>query len=90
MKIVCTIIVLLIEVTLNAQLHIGAKAGVSIPNLEGNSEQSKGYTSRKGMYGGLIVTFQLTPSLYLQPEVNFSPQGWTKEGNAAGSIRCNQ
>jgi hypothetical protein len=71
---------LLIAVTLDAQLHIGAKAGISIPNLEGNSEQSKGYTSRKGVYGGLIVSLQLTPSLYLQPEVNFSPQGGQRKG----------
>lgn len=64
----------------NAQLHIGAKGGISIPNLKGNSEQSKGYTSREGIYGGLFVTYQLTSSLYLQPEINFSPQGGQRKG----------
>jgi hypothetical protein len=80
MKLFFTITLILFCLLANAQLQMGGKAGISIPNLEGNSEQSEGYTSRKGMYGGLIVSFQLTPSLYLQPEVNFSPQGGQRKG----------
>jgi hypothetical protein len=64
----------------NAQFRIGAKAGISIPNLEGNSEQSKGYTSRQGTYGGLILNFKLARLLSLQPEINFSPQGGKRNG----------
>ena len=80
MKLFFTTTVLLFCLSANAQLQIGAKAGISIPNLKGNSEQSKGYTSRKGIYGGLFATYQLTPSLYLQPEINFSPQGGQRKG----------
>jgi hypothetical protein len=63
-----------------SQILIGAKGGISIPNLKGNNEQSKGYTSRLDGYGGIIVNFQLTPYLSLQPEVNFSPQGGQRKG----------
>jgi Outer membrane protein beta-barrel domain len=64
----------------NAQLQVGGKGGISIPKLKGNSEQSKGYTSREGVYGGLFVTYQFTPSVYLQAEINFSPQGGQRKG----------
>lgn len=63
-----------------AQINIGAKGGISIPNLEGDIGKSKGYVSGKGTYGGLFVNFQLTPSFYLQPEINFSPQGGQRKG----------
>lgn len=59
----------------NAQIHIGAKGGISIPDLKGNSEQSKGYTSREGAYLGLVANFHLNKFLSLQPEINYSPQG---------------
>jgi hypothetical protein len=64
----------------NAQLQIGAKGGISIPNLKGNSEQSEGYSSREGIYSGLFVSYPLTPSLYMQSEINFSPQGGQRKG----------
>ena len=64
----------------NAQLRIGAKGGISIPNLEGNSEQSKGYTSRQAVYGGLFLNFKLTHLISLQPEINFSSQGGQRNG----------
>ena len=35
-------------------VNIGVKRGISIPNLEGNSEQSKGYTSRQDIYGRFV------------------------------------
>ncbi|MBX9781722.1 MAG: PorT family protein [Chitinophagaceae bacterium] len=63
-----------------SQIHIGAKGGISIPNLEGNNEQSKGYTSRLGGYGGIVANFQLSKYLSLQPEINFSPQGGQRKG----------
>ncbi|WP_281166893.1 porin family protein [Segetibacter koreensis] len=59
---------------------MGAKAGISIPDLKGNNEQSKGYTSRRGIYAGLAVNFKLTPLISLQPEINFSPQGGQRRG----------
>jgi len=80
MKIFYITAILFFCVSVNAQLHIGAKSGVSIPNLKGNNEQSKGYKSRLGLYGGIFINFPLTNSLSLQPEVNFSPQGGQREG----------
>ena len=80
MKTFCIIALLFFCLLANAQLHIGAKGGISIPNLEGNNEQSKGYTSGKGVYGGVLVNFQITKSLSLQTEVNFSPQGGQRKG----------
>ena len=64
----------------NAQLRIGVKGGISIPNLEGNSEQSKAYTSRQAVYGGLFLNFKLTHLISLQPEINFSSQGGQRNG----------
>ena len=64
----------------NAQISLGGKAGISIPNLKGNNEKSKGYTSRLDVYGGIAGNFQLTTLLSLQPEINFSPQGGQRKG----------
>lgn len=80
MKHTYIILFLVICFSANAQIHIGAKGGVSIPNLEGNDEQSKGYTSRQGVYGGLLVNFLMIYRLSLQPEINFSPQGGRHNG----------
>jgi hypothetical protein len=74
------IAILLFYLSSDAQIVVGAKGGISIPNLKGNNEKSKGYTSRLDVYGGLIANFQLTASLSLQPEINFSPQGGQRKG----------
>lgn len=80
MKTFCIIILLFFCFSLKAQLLTGVKGGLSIPNLEGNSEQSQGYKSGKGVYGGIFLIFPITTSLSLQPEVNFSPQGGQRKG----------
>jgi len=80
MKTFCIIALLFFCLSSTAQMHIGGKGGISIPNLEGDNEQSKGYTSRMGVYGGLFINFQINPSLYLQSEINFSPQGGQRKG----------
>lgn len=80
MKFIAVIAFLLSCLMLNAQINIGARGGISIPDLKGNNEQSKGYTSRLDGYGGVFVNFRLTRSLYLQPEINFSPQGGQRTG----------
>ena len=54
MKNIYTILFLFICFSANAPIHIGVKRGISIPNLEGNSEQSKGYTSRQDIYGRFV------------------------------------
>lgn len=69
MKNIYTILFLVICFSANAPIHIGVKRSISIPNLEGNSEQSKRYTSRQDIYGGLFLNFQLTKLQSLQPEM---------------------
>jgi len=62
-------------VLLSQSFTIGGKAGISIPNIRGNTEQSKGYTSREGAYFGLLVNKKISKYFSLQAEVNYSPQG---------------
>lgn len=64
----------------HAQMSLGGKAGISVPDLKGNTEQSKGYTSRLGVYGGVFVNIRFSGSFSLQPELNFSPQGGQRKG----------
>ena len=80
MKNIYIILLLSICFSVNAQLRIGARGGISISNLEGNSEQSKEYTSRQALYGGLFLNFRLTHSISVQPEINFSPQDGQRNG----------
>jgi len=54
---------------------IGAKGGISIPDIKGNTEQSKGYTSRQGAYFGLLFNRKISNYFSLQAEANYSPQG---------------
>jgi len=63
-----------------AQVFMGVKAGLSIPDLEGNNEQSRGYTSRQGGYGGVLINFKVNTLLSVQTEVNYSPQGGQRKG----------
>lgn len=62
-------------VSFGQTLTIGAKGGISIPNIRGNTEQSEGYTSREGAYFGLLVNRQMSRNFSLQVEMNYSPQG---------------
>lgn len=80
MKYIYAMLLLIICSPANAQVQVGAKGGISIPNLKGNNEQSKGYTSRQGGYGGLLINFKVTPLFSLQPEINYSPQGGQRKG----------
>ncbi|KAA9040594.1 PorT family protein [Ginsengibacter hankyongi] len=75
MKQIFIIALMFICIAANAQILIGAKGGISIPDLKGNSEQTKGYTSREAAYFGLVANFQLSKFFSLQPEINYSPQG---------------
>ncbi len=80
MKYIYSIVLLALCLSTRAQVFIGGKAGISLPDLKGNNEQSKEYTSTVGVNGGLFVNFPLTSSLSLQPELNFSPQGGQRKG----------
>jgi hypothetical protein len=80
MRTVFVITLLFFFLSSDGQLNTGVKGGISIPNLKGNTGQSKGYVSRQDIYGGLFANFKITHSLYLQPEINFSPQGGQRKG----------
>lgn len=80
MKTILLIAFLLYHLSPVAQFHIGARTGINIPALNGNNEQTGEYNSRLDIYGGLFVNFRINSSLYLQPEVNFSPQGGKRKG----------
>ncbi len=75
-----TVVLLCSCLLADAQIEIAAKGGLSLPNLEGNNEQSKGYTSRAAFCGGAAVSVGLSHRLSLQTELNFSPQGGQRKG----------
>lgn len=58
----------------------GLRFGISVPDIKGNTEQSKGYSSRLAPYFGLSLTKRLSSSFNLQTEVNYSPQGGKRNG----------
>jgi Outer membrane protein beta-barrel domain len=65
----------------NAQnIQPGLKVGASAPDIKGNSEQSKGYTSRFAPFFGLSFTKKLSTFFNLQTEINYSPQGGKRNG----------
>jgi hypothetical protein len=63
-----------------AQVSIGAKSGLSLPGLQGNASKDKGDTWREAVYGGIYLRIQLNRLFYLQPELNYSPQGGERNG----------
>jgi hypothetical protein len=63
------------------ELYLGARAGLSIPSLQGgNSEQSKGYKSRLAPDLGLMTTMEFKNRLALQLDVSYIGQGGVKKG----------
>jgi len=70
------LVTIAIPFDINAQsVVLGAKGGISIPNIRGNTQQSKDYTSRRAFYFGLMVNKKMSNYFSLQTEVNYSPQG---------------
>lgn len=72
-----------------AQIDLGFKAGLSIPNLTAGSSANpinSGYSSRLGVDGGIHVEFHLTKHFSVQPELRYSSQGGKKNGEQAFSV----
>ena len=70
-----------ISLNANAQkIQPGLKAGASVPDIEGNTEQSKNYTSRLAPFFGISFTKKLSTYFNLQAEFNYSPQGGKRNG----------
>ena len=64
------------------EVHIGLKAGFSLPNLVGGSDQeiTKDYKSRLAANFGGFVDVQLHKNTSLQIEVDYAPQGGKRNG----------
>ncbi|MGI8952716.1 MAG: porin family protein [Chitinophagaceae bacterium] len=76
-------IFLLIAQTSFAQISLGVKGGISIPNLKapsGSNPVSSGWSSRQGPYFGVFSEFKISDHFALQLELNYSSQGGKKDG----------
>lgn len=62
------------------QIEPGLKIGASVPDIKGNTEQSKGYTSRLAPFFGISLTKGLSDYFNIQTEINYSPQGGKRNG----------
>ena len=74
---------------IQAQIDLGIKAGLSIPNLTAGSSANpinSGYSSRLGVDGGIHVEFHLNRRFSIQPELRYSSQGGKKNGGQAFSV----
>ncbi len=65
-------------------IFIGAKGGISIPNLTSGSNNqnplSNGYSSRLGADFGVLAEFQINKWFSIQPEIDYSAQGGKHNG----------
>ncbi len=85
LKAVATILFLLSGFYLRAQeISIGARGGISIPNLSSSgSDQNPlntGYSSRLGPEFGLFADFRFSDLFSIEPMLEYSSQGGKKEG----------
>lgn len=75
---------LLAVVVAQAQnISIGAKGGISIPNLSAGGNETPlntGYTSRLGPDAALFAQFHISNAFSIQPMLEFSSQGGKKSG----------
>jgi hypothetical protein len=73
-----------IATTSNAQIALGIRGGVSVPNLtSGGSEQNPlntGYSSRLGPEFGILAEFKISDLFSIQPMAEYSSQGGKKDG----------
>jgi len=74
------------NITANAQIDLGIKAGLSIPNLSSGSTSNplnSGYSSRLGPDGAVFADFHFSDMFSLQPQIEYSSQGGKKNGMQA-------
>lgn len=69
---------LTLAINTNAQTKFGAKAGVNISNLKGDSESAN---SKVGIYVGGYANLKISEQFAFQPEVLYSAQGAKESGN---------
>lgn len=66
-----------------AQMAIGVKGGISIPNLTGGSSNNPlntGYSSRLGGDAAVFVNFPIAGVFSIEPQIEYSAQGGKKDG----------
>lgn len=63
-------------------VHVGFKAGVSVPNLVGGGDEeiTRDYRSRTAFSFGGYIEYRVSPRFSIQPEINFAPQGGKRDG----------
>lgn len=73
-----------------AQVYIGARGGLSIPNLSaGGSQQNPlntGYSSRTGPDFGIFADFRISKLFSIEPMLEYSSQGGKKDGYQALTV----
>jgi hypothetical protein len=65
------------------KFSLGAKVGLAIPSLTTGAKStplSEGYSSRLGVYGGLITEMKTGEHFGFRAELNYSSQGGLREG----------
>ncbi|CAL1518972.1 porin family protein [Chitinophaga sp. MM2321] len=80
---------LLVPFYTQAQVDLGVKAGLSIPNLTSGSSANpinSGYSSRLGPDFAIHAEFHLTDQFSIQPQLEYSSQGGQKDGKQAFSV----
>lgn len=64
-----------------AQISVGAKGGLNVSSLSGVTEDNYETKAIVGFHAGAYVTFNLGRNFAIQPELVYSTQGGTIEGN---------
>ena len=90
-KLLLAVSALMVSGAICAQnLSLGARGGISIPNLSAGGSESNplntGYQSRLGGDAAIFAEFHITPVFSIEPMVEFSSQGGKKEGMQAFPI----
>jgi len=78
-------VIFLFSTTSFSQIYLGAKGGLTIPNLTagGSNPVSSGYSSRLGPYFGAVAEDAFGGKFSIQVELNYSSQGGKKDGEQA-------
>ena len=72
---------LLFNQTSRAQVRVGVRGGLSVPELSGgNNELSEGYRSRLAPNFGITAQFEVTKQFSIEPEIDFDGQGGQRNG----------
>jgi hypothetical protein len=81
---VCVLLVFLNYTAFTQKIALGAKAGISIPNLSASGNEQNplntGYSSRLGPEFGLFAEFKFSELFSFQPMIEYSSQGGKKDG----------